>query len=406
MLRNFIKNIVNSSCAETHHFSDAEAPLSSILDTEDAVCHGQMPSRIRTATLEGLPDEIRCHIPGFLSYNEIIRCALTCLTLYNTVKYSVGLQYIIELGAQRLIEVHPRSPTASLAEYLCILRKKAKAWNAFKPIATDVFRGTTLFDVNSIVHGNIISSMRYMDEPQDLEIIIEFPIDVDSEGFKYRISSCTISTGEEHPLSHGSRVVSGRAACSEARYITIAVAILDDRLAVYIAGLDEETMVVFTRPKIESCDIKLPIVSADYTEKNCSRESWRSAKGPLYAILVKHNTFYYACGLLLSVVNVIVPVLPLSDSLSFFLPEGFEVFFLAILATRMHLHLWHMDHQHVHGSDIVCLVSHPDHATALTNLAWALSQSSLERITVPSHLNTRRPKHKYESGILRGSPQL
>ncbi|KAG1809141.1 uncharacterized protein BJ212DRAFT_1528741 [Suillus subaureus] len=80
----------------------------------------------------------------------------------------------------------------------------------------------------------------------------------------------------------------------------------------------------------------------------------RSAKGPLYAILVKHNIFYYACGLLLSVVNVIVPVLPLSDSLSYFLPEGFEVFILAILATRMHLHLWHMDQQ-VHGSDIACI---------------------------------------------------
>ncbi|KAG1873937.1 hypothetical protein F4604DRAFT_1766021, partial [Suillus subluteus] len=26
-------------------------------------------------------------------------------------------------------------------------------------------------------------------------------------------------------------------------------------------------------------------------------QSWRSAKGPLYTILVKHNIFYYACGL-------------------------------------------------------------------------------------------------------------
>ncbi|KAG2040847.1 hypothetical protein BDR03DRAFT_947534, partial [Suillus americanus] len=89
-------------------------------------------------------------------------------------------------------------------------------------------------------------------------------------------------------------------------------------------------------------------------------QSWRSAKGLLYAILVKHNIFYYACGLLLSVVNVIVPVLPLSDSPSYFLPEGFEVFFLAFLATRMHLHLWHMDHQHVHGSNIVVCISMSD----------------------------------------------
>ncbi|KAG1873953.1 hypothetical protein F4604DRAFT_1766107 [Suillus subluteus] len=242
MLRNFIKNILN-------------------------VCRGQMPSRIGTATLEGLPDEIRCHILDFLSYNEIIRCALTCLTLYNTVKCSIELQYIIEL-------VHPRSPTTSLAEYLGILRKKANAWNTLKPIATDTSRLTTLFDFNSIVHRNIISCMpsvhvdrvshavdiktdstyavtvfmipsqvphtyRYTDELQDVEIIITFPIDVDSEGFKYQISSRTISTGEEHPLSHGSHVVSGRAACSEALRIKIAVAVLDDRLAVYIGGTDK-----------------------------------------------------------------------------------------------------------------------------------------------------------------------
>ncbi|KAG1809138.1 uncharacterized protein BJ212DRAFT_1484642 [Suillus subaureus] len=58
----------------------------------------------------------------------------------------------------------------------------------------------------------------------------------------------------------------------------------------------------------------------------------------------------------LSTVNVLVPLLLLSDFLSYFLPEGLEVFILAILATRMHLHLWHMD-QHVDGSDIVVWVS-------------------------------------------------
>ncbi|KAG2078742.1 hypothetical protein BDR04DRAFT_331494 [Suillus decipiens] len=80
-------------------------------------------------------------------------------------------------------------------------------------------------------------------------------------------------------------------------------------------------------------------------------QNWRSDKGPLYAILVTHNMFYYACGLLLSVVNVLVPVLH-SDSISYFLPKILQIFILAILATRMHLHLWHMD-QHVDGSNIV-----------------------------------------------------
>ncbi|KAG1724370.1 hypothetical protein EDD22DRAFT_933673, partial [Suillus occidentalis] len=37
--------------------------------------------------------------------------------------------------------------------------------------------------------------------------------------------------------------------------------------------------------------------------------SWRSAKGHLHAVLVKHNMSYYACGLVFSAVNVLVPVL-------------------------------------------------------------------------------------------------
>ncbi|KAG2356008.1 hypothetical protein BDR07DRAFT_484885 [Suillus spraguei] len=80
-------------------------------------------------------------------------------------------------------------------------------------------------------------------------------------------------------------------------------------------------------------------------------QNWRSDKGPLYAILVKHNIFYYACGLFLSVVNVLAPVLH-SDSISYFLPELFQTFIISILATRMHLQLWRMD-RHVDGSNIV-----------------------------------------------------
>ncbi|KAG1809150.1 uncharacterized protein BJ212DRAFT_1484657 [Suillus subaureus] len=91
--------------------------------------------------------------------------------------------------------------------------------------------------------------------------------------------------------------------------------------------------------------------------------SWRSARRPLYAILLKHNIFYYACGLFLSAVNVLVPLLPFFDSVSYFLPEGFETFILAILATRMHLHLWHMN-QHVDGSDTIVWISMSDMSPA------------------------------------------
>lgn len=71
-------------------------------------------------------------------------------------------------------------------------------------------------------------------------------------------------------------------------------------------------------------------------------QDWRSTRYPLHAALVKHNISYYACGLFFSALNVLVPVLfPDSPYHSFL--EDFEVFILAILATRMHLHLWHID---------------------------------------------------------------
>ncbi|KAG1737951.1 hypothetical protein EDB19DRAFT_917767 [Suillus lakei] len=80
-------------------------------------------------------------------------------------------------------------------------------------------------------------------------------------------------------------------------------------------------------------------------------QSWRSAKGHLYAVVVKHNVYYYACGLLLSAVNVLVLKL-ISDSKYYSLLEDLQVLILAILATRMHLHLWHID-RHAHVSEAV-----------------------------------------------------
>ncbi|KAG1824068.1 hypothetical protein DFJ58DRAFT_830670 [Suillus subalutaceus] len=84
-------------------------------------------------------------------------------------------------------------------------------------------------------------------------------------------------------------------------------------------------------------------------------QNWRSDNGPLYTVLVKHNIFYYACGLLLSVVNIIMQVL-FSDYAyhSFF--EDMLCFLLAIFATRMHLHLWHIN-RNAHGSDALLYMS-------------------------------------------------
>ncbi|KAG1741986.1 hypothetical protein EDB19DRAFT_2024497 [Suillus lakei] len=78
-------------------------------------------------------------------------------------------------------------------------------------------------------------------------------------------------------------------------------------------------------------------------------QSWRSNNSPLHAVLVKHNIFYYACGLFLSAMNVLVPNLSSDSAYTSFL-ENLQVFVLSILATRMHLHLWNAD-QHMHSSD-------------------------------------------------------
>ncbi|KAG2119378.1 hypothetical protein DEU56DRAFT_761026 [Suillus clintonianus] len=95
-------------------------------------------------------------------------------------------------------------------------------------------------------------------------------------------------------------------------------------------------------------------------------QSWRMTSGPLYAVLVKHNIFYYACGLFLSGVNVLALLLlhvgePLSPSMTEPLifrnpvpvPDHVpRIIILTILALRMHLHLWQID-QHVQGSDVL-----------------------------------------------------
>ncbi|KAG1895657.1 uncharacterized protein F5891DRAFT_1193989 [Suillus fuscotomentosus] len=103
-------------------------------------------------------------------------------------------------------------------------------------------------------------------------------------------------------------------------------------------------------------------------------QSWRTAKGHLYSILVKHNMFYYACGLLLSAMNVLIPLLfsdvrqsrnilqydraiDVTHAQSLFHSfEDLEVCVLAIIATRMHLHLWH-DDQHVNSSGLQTVLS-------------------------------------------------
>ncbi|KAG2355908.1 hypothetical protein BDR07DRAFT_1424780 [Suillus spraguei] len=82
-------------------------------------------------------------------------------------------------------------------------------------------------------------------------------------------------------------------------------------------------------------------------------QSWKINSSHLYVVLLKHNIFYYICGFLFSVANVFVSLL--LDVLS--------VQILAILATRMHLHLWHANRD-AHSSDGLVRIQMSDMAPA------------------------------------------
>ncbi|KAG1739439.1 uncharacterized protein EDB91DRAFT_384601 [Suillus paluster] len=69
----------------------------------------------------------------------------------------------------------------------------------------------------------------------------------------------------------------------------------------------------------------------------CAIRSWR-LNSPLYAVLVKHNIFYYACGIVFSAVNVLASVLLHYQYDAMF--QDLQLIILAILALRMHLHLF------------------------------------------------------------------
>ncbi|KAG1739466.1 uncharacterized protein EDB91DRAFT_1082400 [Suillus paluster] len=75
--------------------------------------------------------------------------------------------------------------------------------------------------------------------------------------------------------------------------------------------------------------------------------NWRTTNGLLYAILVKHNIFYYACGMFFSAVNVLA--LLLLDYQYHAMFQELQFIVLAILALRLHLHLWNAD-RHPHAS--------------------------------------------------------
>ncbi|KAG1854068.1 hypothetical protein C8R48DRAFT_323572 [Suillus tomentosus] len=77
-------------------------------------------------------------------------------------------------------------------------------------------------------------------------------------------------------------------------------------------------------------------------------QSWRRNPSRLYVVLVNHNIFYYVCAFLFSVMNMFTSLL-LQDTYRTVL-NGFQFLTLAIVAVRMHIHLWQTNQHLVRGS--------------------------------------------------------
>ncbi|KAG2054147.1 hypothetical protein BDR06DRAFT_1008095 [Suillus hirtellus] len=77
-------------------------------------------------------------------------------------------------------------------------------------------------------------------------------------------------------------------------------------------------------------------------------QNWRINPSRLYVVLVNHNIFYYVCAFLFSVMNMFTSLL-LQDTYRTVL-NGFQFLTLAIVAVRMHIHLWQTNQHLVRGS--------------------------------------------------------
>ncbi|KAG1857929.1 hypothetical protein C8R48DRAFT_271093 [Suillus tomentosus] len=97
--------------------------------------------------------------------------------------------------------------------------------------------------------------------------------------------------------------------------------------------------------------LELMLISLTLT---CAIRNWRTNNSSLYVVILKHNVLYYACGLFFSTVNVLTSLL--LDYAYSGMFQDFQFIIHAILATRMHLHLWHADHNRdCNASDLISL---------------------------------------------------
>ncbi|KAG1819900.1 hypothetical protein EV424DRAFT_916958 [Suillus variegatus] len=75
-----------------------------------------------------LAEELLSCILSFLPYRDILRCTSVCRTLRQTYLSSSELQYIVEIGGQRLLVISNPDNSIPFFKRLQLLRDKAHAW--------------------------------------------------------------------------------------------------------------------------------------------------------------------------------------------------------------------------------------------------------------------------------------
>ncbi|OAX41013.1 hypothetical protein K503DRAFT_768069 [Rhizopogon vinicolor AM-OR11-026] len=103
-----------------------------------------------------LAEELKSYILSFLPWQDILRCVSVCKALRHTYMSSSELQYITELGGQRLIPVlnTDSSDHISFSERLKLLRDQAQAW--FK------------LDIGHVPFGTVSIPMYFLDSYADV----------------------------------------------------------------------------------------------------------------------------------------------------------------------------------------------------------------------------------------------
>ncbi|KAG0700155.1 hypothetical protein DFH29DRAFT_1001334 [Suillus ampliporus] len=112
-----------------------------------------------------LPEELRLHTLTFLPSQDILRCTSVCKDLRNTYLSSSELQYIVELGGQRLLPIPKPDDRTPIYERLRVLRDKAHAWWKFDIDSFETFPlpETVTYSSLSIDYGHLFMWTHFHD---------------------------------------------------------------------------------------------------------------------------------------------------------------------------------------------------------------------------------------------------